>query len=79
MGYTGSSVLADVLDGSLGSMEEEPGPVEAAGMLWTDEAREELAQTPPFLQGRTRRRAEERARELGSTEVTREIFLGSRR
>jgi light-independent protochlorophyllide reductase subunit B len=79
MGYTGSSVLADALDGSLGPMEEEPGPVEAAGMPWTDEAREELAQTPPFLQGRTRRRAEERARELGSTEVTREIFLGSRR
>jgi light-independent protochlorophyllide reductase subunit B len=78
MGYTGSSVLADALDGSLGPIEEEPGPVEA-GMLWTDEAREELAQTPPFLQGRTRRRAEERAREMGSTEVTREIFLGSRR
>ena len=79
MGYTGSSVLADALDDSLGPMEEEPEPVEAAGMPWTEEAREELAQTPPFLRGRARRLAEERARELGSTEVTREIFLGSRR
>jgi light-independent protochlorophyllide reductase subunit B len=48
-------------------------------MPWTGEAREELAQTPPFLRGRARRLAEDRARELGSTEVTREIFLGSRR
>jgi light-independent protochlorophyllide reductase subunit B len=79
MGYTGSSVLADALDGSLGLIEEEPEPVEAAGMPWTEEAREELAQTPPFLRGRARRLAEDRARELGSTEVTREIFLGSRR
>jgi len=79
MGYTGSSVLADALDGGLGLMEVEPEPVEAAGMPWTGEAREELAQTPPFLRGRARRLAEDRARELGSTEVTREIFLGSRR
>jgi light-independent protochlorophyllide reductase subunit B len=79
MGYTGSSVLADALDGGLSLMEEEPEPVEAAGMPWTGEAREELAQTPPFLRGRARRLAEDRARELGSTEVTREIFLGSRR
>ena len=79
MGYTGSSVLADALDGGLGLMEEEPEPVEAVGMPWTGEAREELAQTPPFLRGRARRLAEDRARELGSTEVTREIFLGSRR
>ena len=79
MGYTGSSVLADALDGGLGLMEEEPEPVEAAGMPWTGEAREELAQTPPFLRGRARRLAEDRARELGSTEVTHEIFLASRR
>jgi len=79
MGYTGSSVLADALDGGLGLMEEEPEPIEAAGMPWTGEAREELEQTPPFLRGRARRLAEDRARELGSTEVTREIFLGSRR
>jgi light-independent protochlorophyllide reductase subunit B len=79
VGYTGSSVLADALDGGLGLIEEEPEPVEAAGMPWTGEAREELAQTPPFLRGRARRLAEDRARELGSTEVTREIFLGSRR
>ena len=79
MGYTGSSILADALDGGLGTMEREPVPVEAAGMPWAEEAREELAQTPPFLRGRARRLAEDRARELGSTEVTREIFLGSRR
>jgi light-independent protochlorophyllide reductase subunit B len=80
MGYTGSSVLADALDGVLGPTEEEQEEtVEAAGMPWTEEAREELAETPPFLRGRARRLAEERARELRSTEVTREIFLGSRR
>jgi light-independent protochlorophyllide reductase subunit B len=80
MGYTGSSVLADSLDGVLdptGGEQEEK--VEAAGMPWTEEAREELAETPPFLRGRARRLAEERARELSSTEVTLEIFLGSRR
>jgi light-independent protochlorophyllide reductase subunit B len=79
MGYAGSSVLADALDGALGQPEEEPEAVETGGMPWTEEAREELAETPPFLRGRARRLAEERARELGSGEVTREIFLGSRR
>jgi light-independent protochlorophyllide reductase subunit B len=48
-------------------------------MPWPEEAREELAETPPFLRGRAWRVAEERARELGSGEVTREIFLRSRR
>ena len=82
IGYAGSSVLADSLDSALAYTlsrpEEEP---EAAGltvMPWTEEAREELAETPPFLRGRARRLAEEHARELGSDEVTREIFLGSR-
>jgi light-independent protochlorophyllide reductase subunit B len=78
MGYTGSSILADALDGVLGRTEVEPEAVEVAGMPWTDEALKEFAEIPPFLRGRARRLAEERARELGSTEVTREIFLESR-
>jgi len=78
MGYAGSSVLADALDGAL-SQPEEPEAVETASMPWTEEAREELAGTPPFLRGRARRLAEEHAREVGSAEVTREIFLRSRR
>ncbi|MFL6032896.1 MAG: hypothetical protein ACJ73Y_09000, partial [Rubrobacteraceae bacterium] len=79
MGYAGSSVLADALDGALGQPEEEPEAAEATSIPWADEAREELAEIPSFLRGRARRLAEERARELGSAEVTREIFLGSRR
>ncbi|MDQ3791638.1 MAG: hypothetical protein M3341_03150 [Actinomycetota bacterium] len=80
MGYAGSSVLADALDDALGQQHEvETEDVQAAGMPWTDEAREELAGTPLFLRGRARRLAEERARELDSEEVTREIFLRSRR
>jgi light-independent protochlorophyllide reductase subunit B len=79
MGYTGSSVLADALDGALGRTYEEPEVVETTGMPWTDEALNELAEIPSFLRGRARRLAEERARELGSDAVTRQIFLESRR
>ena len=78
MGYTGSSVLADALDDVLGRTGEEPEAVEVMGLPWTDEALEELAEIPPFLRGRARLLAEERARELDSTDVTREIFLESR-
>ena len=78
MGYTGSSVLADALDGALGLTEEEPEVLEPAGMPWADDALDELAGIPPFLRGRARRLAEERAHELGSEEVSREIFLQSR-
>ena len=79
MGYTGSSVLADALDGALGRTEEEPEEaVESTGMPWTDEALDELTQIPAFLRGRARRLAEERASELGSDAVTRQIFLESR-
>jgi light-independent protochlorophyllide reductase subunit B len=78
IGYTGSSVLADALDGALGRTDEEPEVVEATGMSWTDEALDELAEIPPFLRGRARRLAEERARELDSEAVTRQIFLESR-
>jgi light-independent protochlorophyllide reductase subunit B len=76
MGYMGSSVLADALDGAL--TQEEPEVVESTGMPWTDAALDELAEIPPFLKGRARRLAEERASELGSDTVTREIFLESR-
>jgi light-independent protochlorophyllide reductase subunit B len=76
MGYAGSSVLADALDGVLREKTIEP-PGEA-GMQWTDGALQEAAEVPPFLRGRARRLAEERARQQGSREVTREIFLESR-
>jgi light-independent protochlorophyllide reductase subunit B len=78
MGYAGSSILADALDDTLGQTDEEPEVAESAGIPWTDEALDELAETPPFLRGRARRLAEERARELGSDAVTRQIFLESR-
>ena len=79
MGYTGSSVLADALDAALIRTDEEQGVVETTGMPWTDEALDELAEIPSFLRGRARRLAEERAIELGSDAVTRQIFLESRR
>jgi light-independent protochlorophyllide reductase subunit B len=78
MGYAGSSVLADALDGALGRPEEEPEVVETTGMTWTDDALDELAEIPPFLRGRARRLAEERAHELGSEAVSRQIFMESR-
>jgi light-independent protochlorophyllide reductase subunit B len=78
MGYTGSSVLADALDGALAQTEEQE-VVETTGIPWTDEALYELAETPLFLRGRARRLAEERARQLSSDTVTRQIFLESRR
>jgi light-independent protochlorophyllide reductase subunit B len=78
MGYAGSSVLADALDGALIRPAEDPEAAEAPGMPWTDEALDELTEIPPFLRGRARRLAEERASELGSDGVTRQIFLESR-
>jgi light-independent protochlorophyllide reductase subunit B len=78
MGYAGSSVLADALDGALLRPVEDPEAAGAQGMPWTDEALDELTQSPPFLRGRARRLAEERASELGSEAVTRQIFLESR-
>ena len=76
MGYAGSSVLADALDNALrGTRTRTAGE---AAMQWTDGALQEAAEVPPFLRGRARRLAEERARRQGSGEVTREIFLESR-
>ena len=78
MGYAGSSVLADALDGALTRKERRPEVAKAAGLPWTEGALQELADVPPFLRGRARRLAEKRAREDGSGEVTREVFLESR-
>jgi light-independent protochlorophyllide reductase subunit B len=79
MGYAGSSVLADALDGVLNRKVPRPEAVaKGTGLPWTDGALEELAEVPPFLRARARRLAEERARADGSAEVTREVFLESR-
>ncbi|WP_162924390.1 nitrogenase component 1 [Rubrobacter indicoceani] len=77
LGYSGSGVLADMLEAALGRREERPGP-KRPSLAWTEEAMEELEEVPAFLRGRARRLAEEHAREDGSPEVTREIFLASR-
>ena len=76
MGYAGSSVLADALDNVLRWRTREPAG--EAGIRWTDGALQEVASVPPFLRGRARRLAEDRARQRDSEEVTREIFLESR-
>jgi light-independent protochlorophyllide reductase subunit B len=76
MGYAGSTVLADLLDGAL--REKKRKPSGEAGIRWTDSALQEVAGVPSLLRGRARRLAEDRAREQGSGEVTREIFLESR-
>ena len=80
MGYAGSSVLADAIDGALQEswgLREEPEPVTSTP-VWTEEALEELEEIPVFLRGRARRLAEERARALESPEVTPEILEESR-
>jgi light-independent protochlorophyllide reductase subunit B len=76
MGYAGSTVLADILDDALRQNKRKPSG--EAGIRWTDSALQEVAGVPPFSRGRARRLAEDRARERGSGEVTREIFLESR-
>lgn len=77
LGYTGSSVLADALEGALGRQEQRAEP-RRPSLAWTEEATEELEEVPAFLRGRARRLAEDLAREDGSPDVTREIFLASR-
>lgn len=79
MGYAGSSILADHLREALrkvprDTIQGEAGP----GVPWTEGALEELENISPFLRGRARRLAEERARGLGSAEVTRRILRESR-
>ena len=79
MGYAGSSVLADALDGALGGPPREHRRTgRTRGPAWTEEALEELEEVPAFLRGRTRRLAEERARAVGSPNVTPEILEDSR-
>ena len=79
MGYAGSSVLADALEGVLREWRESHGEEPAArGPGWTEEALTELEEIPAFLRGRARRLAEERARALDSHEVTPEILEESR-
>ena len=78
MGYAGSSVLADALDGILRDTSTRETPPDEAGITWTDGALQEVAGVPAFLRGRARRLAEGHARRQGSREVTREIFLESR-
>ncbi|MDQ4084139.1 MAG: hypothetical protein M3117_07065 [Actinomycetota bacterium] len=79
MGYAGSSVLADALEGVLREWREPHGEEPAArGPGWTEEALTELEEIPAFLRGRARRLAEERARALDSQEVTPEILEESR-
>ena len=81
MGYAGSSVLADALDGALRerptATRENPEPA-MREPVWTEEALMELEEIPAFLRGRARRLAEEYARAVGSPEVTPEILEESR-
>lgn len=80
MGYAGSSVLADALDAALGGPPPEKPAQEPAqrGPEWTEEALEGLEEVPAFLRGRARRLAEERARAVGSGQVTPGILDESR-
>lgn len=78
MGYAGSSALADALDGALNRRRARPEVARDQGLPWTNGALQELEEVPPFLRGRARKLAEEHARESGSGEVTREVFLESR-
>lgn len=78
MGYAGSSALADALEAALREPSPAQPPPQALGPDWTEEALEELEEVPAFLRGRARRLAEERARAVGSHEVTPEILEESR-
>lgn len=77
MGYAGSSVLADALEGVLRRTDEKP-EVLATSLPWSDDALDELEEIPAFLRGRARRMAEERARRLDASEVTAEILAEAR-
>lgn len=76
VGYRGSNHLADALDGALRYPRGQPH--EPPGMPWTDAALEDLEEMPAFLRGRARRLAEERARDLRSKNVTRDILKEAR-
>ena len=82
MGYVGSTILADALEGALreprSRVRAEPSRGAPRVPEWTEEALEELEEIPAFLRGRARRLAEEHARTLDSPEVTPEILEESR-
>lgn len=82
MGYAGSTVLADTLEGALrGPQTRERAELSQSAPRapeWTEEALEELEEIPAFLRGRARRLAEEHARTLDSPAVTTEILEESR-
>lgn len=82
MGYAGSTVLADALDGALREPQTraraESSHSASRAPEWTEEALEELEEIPAFLRGRARRLAEEHARTLDSPAVTPEILEESR-
>jgi light-independent protochlorophyllide reductase subunit B len=82
MGYAGSTVLADALEGALREprirVRAESSRSSPRTPEWTEEALEELEKIPAFLRGRARRLAEEHARTLDSPEVTPEILEESR-
>jgi light-independent protochlorophyllide reductase subunit B len=81
MGYAGSTVLADALEGALREPQtQREKSLQSASRApeWTEEALEELEEIPAFLRGRARRLAEEHARTLDSPAVTPEILEESR-
>jgi light-independent protochlorophyllide reductase subunit B len=82
MGYAGSTVLADSLEGALREPQTrargESSQSAPRAPKWTEEALEELEEIPAFLRGRARRLAEEHARTLDSPAVTPEILEESR-
>ncbi len=86
MGYAGSTVLADALEGALreprirvrAKSSRSTSRSTSRTPEWTEEALEELEEIPAFLRGRARRLAEEHAQTLDSPEVTPEILEESR-
>lgn len=77
MGYSGSSFLADALEGPLRRPPQKP-ELTPRSLPWSQEALEELQEVPAFLRGRARRLAEDHAKETGAQEITRETFERSR-
>ena len=77
MGYSGSSFLADALEGPLRRPPQKP-KAPPRSLPWSEEALEELDEVPAFLRGRARRLAEDHAKETGAQEITREVFERSR-
>ena len=78
VGYAGSTVLADALEGALHGPQTRARGESSRGAPrtpeWTEEALEELEEIPAFVRRRARRLAEEHARTLDSPAVTPEIL-----